>query len=292
MPPALALLRPKQWIKNFFVFAPLLFSQHLFEGGNLLPVLRTFAAFCFMASAIYVLNDIRDKESDAHHPKKRNRPIAAGTISIPVGIAELVVCLCLAAGFAYDLPVKVIIALTLYAIINVAYSAVLKHVVLVDVFCIAAGFMLRVVAGAYAIEVQVSQWLILCALFLSLLLAIAKRRSELKLKDEGKETKTRAVLESYTVSIIDQMTTISASGVVISYALYTVAERTVKVFGTENLVYTTIFVLYGVFRYLYLEHKERLGESPTDVVTSDIPLIINMVLWVASIVGIIYIKNI
>lgn len=292
MHPSIALLRPKQWIKNFFVFAPLLFSQHLFEGGSVWPALQIFGAFCFLASAVYVLNDIRDRASDAHHPKKRHRPIAAGRVGVPAALTELAVCVIIAVVLAWTLPWKAQAALLLYAAINIAYSAVLKHIVLVDVFCVASGFMLRVMAGAYAINVQVSQWLILCALFISLLLAIAKRRSELKLKDGPGESKTRAVLESYTLSIIDQMTTISASGVVISYALYTVSDRTVRVFGTENLVYTTVFVLYGVFRYLYLEHKERLGESPTDVVTSDIPLIVNMALWVASIVVIIYFKTI
>jgi 4-hydroxybenzoate polyprenyltransferase len=200
------------------------------------------------------------------------------------------VCLLIVAVLALDLGYKVWIALAAYALINIGYSLSWKHIVLLDVFCIASGFMLRVMAGAWAINVEVSQWLILCTLFLSLLIAAGKRRSELRLKEGSNGTKTRAVLENYTVLLTDQITTITAAGVVISYALYTVSDRTVKMFGTENLIYTTIFVLYGVFRYLYLEHKERAGENPTDIATSDIPMIVNMLLWVTVTAAIIYAK--
>jgi 4-hydroxybenzoate polyprenyltransferase len=290
MPPVIALLRPKQWIKNLFVFAPLIFSRHMLEGGAVIPAVRLFGAFCFLASAVYVLNDIADRTADANHPKKRLRPIPSGTVGVPLALAMMGACMVASAALAIGLPVAAMGLLVLYAVINIAYSSGLKHVVIVDVFCVAAGFMVRVIAGAEAISVLVSPWLILCTMFLSLLLAVAKRRSELRLRDEGSPGATRAVLAQYTVSIVDQMTTITAAGVVISYALYTVSDRTVTMFKTENLVYSTIFVLFGVFRYLYLEHKERLGESPTDVVTTDMPLIAAMFLWVLSIVVVIYFR--
>ncbi len=289
MPPQIALLRPKQWIKNLFVFAPLIFSRHMFESGAAGNSLLLFGAFCLLASAVYILNDIADRAADATHPVKRHRPIASGRVRVPTALGIMGACVAGSAALAWGLPWQASALLLLYALINIAYSSGLKHVVIVDVFFVAAGFMVRVLAGAEAIQVFVSPWLILCTMFLSLLLAVAKRRSELRLHDDGVKT-TRAVLAQYTVSIVDQMTTITAAGVVISYALYTVSERTVAMFGTENLVYSTVFVLFGVFRYLYLEHRERLGESPTDVVTSDVPLIVDMLLWVLSIVVVIYFR--
>ncbi|HET7153569.1 MAG TPA: decaprenyl-phosphate phosphoribosyltransferase [Candidatus Kapabacteria bacterium] len=290
MPSIVRLLRPKQWVKNFFVFGALLFSRQIFSGVGVVQAIEAFFAFCFLSSAVYILNDILDRESDANHPQKKHRPIASGKISVSNALLICLVCLVIAAALASGLDYKVWIALAAYALINIGYSLSWKHVVLLDVFCIASGFMLRVMAGAWAINVEVSQWLILCTLFLSLLLAAGKRRSELRLKQENTGGKTRAVLDNYTVLITDQITTITAAGVVISYALYTVSDRTVKMFGTENLIYTTIFVLYGVFRYLYIEHKERAGENPTDVATSDIPMIVNILLWVSVTAVIIYAK--
>ncbi len=285
----LRLLRTKEWIKNLFVFVPLIFSRQLFAVERIEDAALAFFAFCFLSSSVYILNDIRDCESDKRHPKKKNRPIASGAVSKTTAAVIGVISLLLAAALGAQCGGKVWLALAAYAAINVGYSFSWKHIVLVDVFCIASGFMLRVMAGAWAINVEISQWLILCTLFLSLLLAITKRRSELHLTTEsGGDAGTRSVLSKYSFSITEQMTTITASGAVISYALYTVSDRTVKMFGTENLVYTTIFVLYGVFRYLYLEHKESVGENPTDVVSSDVPLIIDLMLWVASSAVIIY----
>jgi 4-hydroxybenzoate polyprenyltransferase len=180
------------------------------------------------------------------------------------------------------------IVLAAYFVMNIAYSMKLKEVVLVDVFIIAAGFMLRVLGGAFAIGVQVSSWIVLCTLFVSLFLGFAKRRSELLLLQQVRPTTERKVLTSYGVDFIDQMLTIAAAGAVISYALYTVAPRTVEVFGTEKLIYTTVLVIYGMFRYIYLIHMEDSTENPTNAVTSDIPIIMVTGLWAVTCVAIIY----
>jgi 4-hydroxybenzoate polyprenyltransferase len=186
------------------------------------------------------------------------------------------------------MQLKFIVVLVAYFLLNVAYSFRLKEVILLDVFLIAAGFMLRVLGGAYAINVQVSSWIVLCSMFISLFLGFAKRRGELVNVEGAESGAPRRVLLLYRVEFLDQMLTISAAGAVIAYALYTVAPRTLAMFGTENLIYTTIFVIYGVFRYLYLIHSGKHGENPTNALTSDVPIIVNGVLWVLACVYLIY----
>jgi len=291
------LLRPKQWIKNLFVFAALVFSQHLFDWEYARLSLIAFVLFCATASSIYIVNDILDRERDRLHPRKKNRPIASGAINIPSAISMAIIIFAVVVPLALDLPYKFGLALALYFVMNISYSLFLKDVVLIDVFVIAIGFMLRVVGGAFVIDVPISSWLILTTMFLSLFLAVAKRRGELVMLETQIETgqgalpTTRKVLDQYSVEFAEQLCTICASGFVISYALYTVSERTVAIFGTEKLVYTTPFVLYGVFRYLYLLHKRNLGENPTEVVLTDVPMILNFIAYAIAMFFIVYFRS-
>ncbi|HYM19486.1 MAG TPA: decaprenyl-phosphate phosphoribosyltransferase [Candidatus Kapabacteria bacterium] len=288
----LRLLRPKQWIKNLFVFAALVFSQHLFDWDYAKLSLLAFALFSGTASIIYIVNDIVDRERDRAHPKKRHRPIASGAISVPSAISTAIIVLGIVIPTAFGLPLKFGMCLAIYFVMNISYSFFLKEVVLIDVFVIAIGFMLRVVSGAFVIGVPISSWLILTTMFLSLFLAVAKRRGELvMLESKGVDVHTRKVLEHYSIEFAEQLCTICAAGFVISYALYTVSDRTVKIFGTENLILTTPFVLFGVFRYLYLLHKKNLGESPTEIVLTDVPMILNFAAYAAAMFFIIYIHR-
>jgi 4-hydroxybenzoate polyprenyltransferase len=292
IPHLIKLARPKQWIKNFFVFAPLLFSKHIFQGFYVINALEAFFTFCVISSAVYIINDILDAESDRAHPKKKYRPIASGEISVKQAIIFLIVLLVIAIlSFFFQNPAFVFLTV-LYFLTNLLYSLKIKSIVLLDVFFISFGFMLRVLGGAAAISVPVSSWMVLTTIFISLFLAISKRRGELSqvINQENIE-KQRPVLKDYSVTFADQLNTIAAAGTIISYALYTVSERTIATFGTEKLIYTTPFVIYGIFRYMYLMHKKNLGESPTSMVTKDIPIMLNVLLWFIVCILIIYSKQ-
>lgn len=286
----LKLLRVKQWIKNFFLFAPLIFSLHLFEFKYFLNALIGFFAFSFLSSFVYILNDIADRENDRNHPEKRHRPIASGKISPKNALLIGLILLILTAILASFTNYKFILALLSYFIVNIFYTFSFKNIVLLDVFSISFGFMIRIISGAWVINVEISHWLILTTLFLSLFLGITKRRMEVYLVENTSVSKTRKVLEHYSLDFTDQMATIVAAGTVISYALYTVSERTVTIFGTDRLIYTTPFVIFGIFRYLYLVHKKNLGENPTLIVSTDIQMIVNLILWLLASVFIIYQK--
>ena len=286
------LARPHQWIKNGFLFAPLIFSRHLFEGGYVWTELHAFLVFCLLSSAIYVLNDIADREADRLHPVKRERPIAAGTISVGKGLVFALLLLSVTAVLASMMGRQFQIVAVIYAVLNLGYSYWLKQVILVDVFVIAAGFMLRVLAGAFAIDVEVSHWLVLCTLFVSLFLAISKRRGELMLVRDANDFSERPVLREYDLAFIDQIITVTAAGMAISYALYTVAERTVAMFKTENLIFTTMFVLFGIFRYLFVLRRKKIEDNPTVLLLSDPIMIVNVGAWFAACVVIIYFNDI
>ena len=281
-------MRPKQWIKNSFVLAPLIFSKELFDAEPLLTAVRAFAAFCLTASCVYIINDMSDIEADRSHPEKRTRPLASGAISTTQASILLAVLLTLSVGLSASMRPRFHLALITYFVMNIAYSVRLKEIVLVDVFIIAAGFMLRVLGGAFAIGVQVSSWIVLCTLFTSLFLGFAKRRGELQLLQQIHPPAERKVLTSYGIGFIDQMLTIAAAGAVISYALYTVAPRTIETFGTEKLIYTTVFVIYGMFRYLYLIHMKNSTENPTNAVVSDLPIVTVTIVWALTCVAVIY----
>jgi 4-hydroxybenzoate polyprenyltransferase len=282
------LLRPRQWIKNAFVLAPLVFSKELFVVHPLIAALEALVAFCLTASCVYIINDISDIEADRAHPEKRNRPLAAGLISRTQALIVVAVLFGIALLLALETNLRFQLVLVVYFIMNLAYSAKLKEIVLVDVFIIAAGFMLRVLGGAFAIDVQVSGWIVLCTLFVSLFLGFAKRRGELLLVQQVRPGTERKVLTSYSVNFIDQMLTIAAAGTVISYALYTVAPRTIEIFGTEKMIYTTVFVIYGMFRYLYLIHMRNSTENPTNAVLSDLSIVAVTILWGITCIAVIY----
>jgi len=282
------LVRVPQWIKNFFVFVPLLFSQHIFNKDYFIPALAAFLMFCLVSSIVYVFNDIVDIEADRVHPTKKNRPLPSGKISIQNAVITIIVFAALVGLFLPALNTKFRIFLLSYFLLNIFYTFIFKHIVLLDIFSLAAGFMLRVMAGAFVISVEVSSWLILTTMFISLFLGVMKRRSELVLINDDPNKNTRKVLASYSLNFTDQMATIAAAGVIICYALYTVAERTTKLFHTDNMIYTTPFVVFGIFRYMFLVYMNKKGENTVEIMLTDIPMFINVVLYIAAIILIIY----
>jgi len=282
------LLRVKQWIKNFFVFGPIIFSKHLFDVQYVSASFLAFLSFCFLSSTIYIINDIIDIESDKLHPIKRNRPIPSKRISIPVAIIIAIILLLIVIFINVFLDQYFQLVSVSYFILNILYTFWFKHIVILDVFSIAGGFMLRVLGGAIVINVPASPWLIICTLFISLFLAFAKRRSEIITMEDKQNSTTRKVLDDYDLKFLDIMLVITSSGMAISYSLYTVSERTIKELNTDNLIYTTIFVLYGIFRYLYLLLKKNIGEDTAQVLLKDTPMMINIFLWVITCIIILY----
>lgn len=283
------LIRITNWFKNIFVFVPLVFSKHLFEKEFFIPSLIAFFSFSLAASFVYVINDIFDAEKDSLHPTKKNRPIASGVISKNSAmIFSVIIFLVLIPLLIISKNYFFISIIIAYILINYFYSRILKEIVIVDIFCIAIGFMLRIIGGAVIISVYISSWLILTTLFLSLFLAVMKRRAELSSISETR--KQRTVLEDYSISFIDQISAITASGVIISYALYTVADRTIIMFGSEYFVVTTLFVVFGIFRYMFLVINKNIGENIVDALFKDVPMIINLILYVFISLIIIYHK--
>ncbi|MFC1591143.1 decaprenyl-phosphate phosphoribosyltransferase [Thermodesulfobacteriota bacterium] len=272
-------IRPKQWTKNLIIFAPLLFSQNLRDQERILQSIFAFAVFCIVSGCVYILNDLIDLEQDKRHPIKSTRPLASGLLKPNIARIAFVVLL-LAAGFisASFLNLQFSIATCIYLVLQIAYSTYLKHVVIIDVFCIAAGFVLRVIAGAEAIDVTFSTWLLFCTMLLSLFLALSKRRHELILL-EGDAIHHRKILFEYSPSLLDHMISIVTTSTVIAYILYTISEDTVEKFGTDGLKYTVPFVLYGVFRYLYLIHQKNEGGSPEKVLLNDRPILFTVLLY-------------
>lgn len=284
----LKLVRVPQWIKNLFVFVPLLFSQHLFDNDYFLTTLLAFVAFCFASSLIYVINDIIDIEADKAHPTKKNRPLPAGIISKTNALFVVVSLAILLLILLPQFNKEFIYFVVSFIVLNILYSFWLKHIVILDVFSIAAGFAIRVLAGAVVISVPISSWLILTTMFISLFLGVMKRHSELILVEESVDAPSRKVLSQYSLNFADQMATVAAAGVIICYALYTVSERTVAIFGTENLIYTTPFVVYGIFRFMYLEYISKKGDNTTKIVFTDVQIIITVLVYTISTVLIIY----
>lgn len=282
------LIRPKQWIKNLFVFAPILFAGQLLNFPLLFQSIIAFFSFCAISSSVYILNDIIDVESDRAHKKKRYRPIAAGDVTVKQAKIIFVILLIITSLLCLKLNFLFILTIVFYFMNNLLYSFKIKNVVLLDVFSISAGFILRVIGGAVAIDVGVSSWMIITTIFISLFLGISKRRAELSGPNQENLEKQRKVLSDYDVVFVDQLNTVAATGTIISYALYTVSEKAISSFHSDKLIYTTPFVIYGIFRYLYLLHQKNLGESPTQIVTKDIPIIINSLLWLLVCAVIIY----
>jgi 4-hydroxybenzoate polyprenyltransferase len=282
-----SVLRIKQWIKNLFVISPLLFSRHLFEPSYLYLSLSGALLFSLIASSVYVLNDVLDLKSDREHPVKRNRPIAAGLISVPLALILFVILagLSLYAGFRISTMFGLVLAS--YIVLNVAYSVYLKRAVIIDVMCIAASFVLRILAGTVILKAPISEWLLICTSLLALFLGFSKRRHEISLLEENASAH-RKVLEEYGTYFLDQMISLVTSATLICYILYTVADDTVAKFGSKNLLVTTPFVLYGLFRYYYLVHQRKAGGDPTSEFLTDVPLLVTVFLWGLSVALIIY----
>ncbi len=253
-----------------------------------IKALIAFFAFCGTSSIVYIINDILDREADKVHKEKKYRPIASGDVSIKEALIFAFILLLITIFLSSKQHLYFGIVLLIYFSLNLLYSIWIKHIVILDVFFISAGFLLRVIAGAVAINVPLSSWMLLTTIFISLFLAISKRRAELVQVDEENIIKQRKVLYHYDTIFLDQMNTIAATGTIICYALYTVSEKAISTFHTENLIYTTPFVIYGIFRYLYLIHIKKLGENPSNILMKDIPLIINIILWFIISVLIIY----
>ena len=268
MPPLIRLLRPHQWLKNGFVFVGLLFGHAWSDPVKLGQALAAFAAFCLLASAVYVMNDLIDREQDRLHPKKKDRPLAAGTVGVGPAQALAVACLVGGGVIAWLWAGSAPWIFLAYVLLNVGYSFGLKHVVILDVFIIAAGFMLRILAGTLGIGIAPSQWLLLCGLMLTLFLGFAKRRAEL-IALQSESAGHRRVLEQYTAPMLDQFIGIAAAGTVISYALYTVSAETVALHGTRALIATVPFVLYGMLRYLWKLHARGGGGDPAQELLRD-----------------------
>ena len=260
------LIRVRQWIKNIFVVIPLLFSLKFTELTACIAALHAFLLFCFTSSFVYVFNDIADREKDRLHPKKKFRPLASGALSVSFALFLLFFLLCLIGLLLLEIhDEKVFLIICVYLGMNFFYSFRFKHLVLADVFVIAFGFILRVYAGAYAIDVQVSSFLFMTTFFLALFLAFSKRKAELAKSGET----TRAVLKKYSVEIINQYIMISAALTIICYSLYTLEPHTIERFGTNRLIYSVFFVIYGIFRYMYLLNFSEEIEDPTDAVYAD-----------------------
>ncbi|MBK7629737.1 MAG: decaprenyl-phosphate phosphoribosyltransferase [Ignavibacteriales bacterium] len=282
------LLRVPQWIKNLFVFVPLMFSLHLFEENYFISTIQAFVIFCLASSFIYIINDIIDIKADAVHPQKKYRPLPSGKISKQLAWITAIVIFILLVVLSFLSPSEFIYFLASFIFLNILYSLYFKHIVILDVFSIAAGFTLRVLGGAAIINVPVSSWLILTTMFISLFLGVMKRHSELEQITELEKTPTRKVLAEYSLTFTNQMATVAAAGVIICYALYTVSARTVSVFGTENLIFTTPFVVFGIFRFMYLEYLNQKGENTTQIMLTDTSMILTVILYIATTVLIVY----
>jgi len=280
-------MRPQQWTKNILLFAALLFSQNLFHWRETVLVCAACAVFCLLSSGVYLFNDLLDIESDRIHPLKRHRPLASGALPVPVGIAACVSLSVGALAAAFWLSTPFAWTAVAYFLLQVAYTVRLKHVVILDVGCIAAGFVLRAVAGGQVIAVTISSWLLICAMLLSLFLALGKRRHELLLLEDG-ATAHRRILGEYTIDLLDQMISIVTAATVVCYTFYTVAPETVAKFGTTRLVFTMPFVLYGIFRYLYLIHRRQMGGSPEKALLNDGASLVNLALYGLAVIVILY----
>lgn len=277
----LRLMRPYQWVKNLFVFTGLLFGHAWHDPHLVTQAVIAFIAFCLASSAIYTFNDIIDLEQDKQHPKKCHRPLASGQVSISTAI--LLAALLGVSGLvlAYAASPVVFIILLGYALMNIAYSLRFKHVVILDVFIIATGFMLRILAGTLGIGIPPSQWLLLCGLMVTLFLGFTKRRAEIIALADDK-TAHRKVLEHYSPVLLDKMIGITAAGLIMSYSLYTMNPDTIRIHGTPNLIYTVPFVMYGVFRYIYLLHHQSRGGDPSHDLVRDPHLFIVVGAWLVT----------
>jgi 4-hydroxybenzoate polyprenyltransferase len=274
----LQLLRPAQWSKNAILFGAILFSKHLFDPTAALRVAAGFASFCFVASAAYVMNDLRDADRDRRHPQKKHRPIPAGRVSPLAALVTGLACAALGLGIAGALGWYFLLLVVFYLAWQVAYTFFMKEVVILDVMALATGFVVRAVAGGVVIDVPISPWLVICTFLLALFMGFAKRRHEVILLDASAADHRRS-LRDYSPYFLDQMIAVVTASTVLAYATYTISPETREKLGTEYLYLTIPFVLFGIFRYLYLVHQKEEGGNPTQLMLTDAPLIVDVFLW-------------
>jgi len=292
--PYLRILRPYQWTKNFILFAAVLFSPAQIARNPLAwtKILQAFAVFCLMSGAVYVFNDIFDVNGDRNHPEKCKRPVASGEIPIPIAwfYGLLVATVALIWGFLLEGTFGWV--LVAYLIINFAYSIGIKHVVILDILFLSLGFVLRALGGVMVLshlmpQFYISSWLALCALLLSLFLVLGKRRHEIVLL-ENNANQHRQILGYYSITFLDQLISVVCAATIMSYCLYTISDDTLKLYHTKNLFLTVPFVIFGVFRYLYLIYKKTEGGDPSRLLFKDMPTLMNVILWILTSATVVY----
>jgi 4-hydroxybenzoate polyprenyltransferase len=275
-------MRPRQWTKNLLVFAALIFSQNLGNPTMLGDTILAFIIFCLLSGSVYTLNDLLDVKQDRTHPKKSLRPLASGKLQPPIAIVSGSILVVLSLSNAFWLNTNFGFIALGYFILQIAYSTALKHVVILDVLAVSIGFVLRAIAGAEVINVPISSWLLVCTILLALFLSLGKRRHEIILL-EGNAANHRKILYEYSPALLDQMISVVTASTVVAYALYTMSAETINKFQTDNLKFTIPFVLYGIFRYLYLIHQKSEGGSPEKILLNDRPLLINIILYLLTV---------
>lgn len=280
-------LRPGQWTKNLLVFAGLVFGGRLLNEDAVAAAAIAFAVFCALSSAGYLFNDIRDREADRRHPLKRSRPIASGRLSIPAALMLAGILAAIALSVATAISPALALVATAYAVLLALYSVLLKNLVIIDVLTIAGGFVLRAIAGAVAVQVPFSAWLLVCTTLLALFLGLSKRRHELVLLGEAAEDHRR-ILHEYSPYLLDQMIAVVTASTLIAYTFYSISAETAARLGTPRLGLTIPFVLYGIFRYLYLVHQKHGGGSPAAMLLTDRPLLACVALWIATVATLLY----
>lgn len=289
MKPLFYALRPKQWIKNLFVFLPLVFGMKLFDVAAASRTAAAFALFCMMSSAVYLLNDVLDYPRDRFHRTKRLRSVASGKVTRQTALWVSAMLASAALAGASVLDASVTVWLAVYLAGNALYTLYLKDVVILDVFCLGAFFILRIATGTAAADVHFSYWMVVMVALLAMFLGFNKRRQELRFtRDPDKQ---RTVLAKYGAYFIDQMISMLTSSIVVVYILYTLDERTVRQFGSHHLLWSVPFVYYGIFRYLYLVHRRKTAEDPTLVLYTDGMMLLNLLAWVGVCIAVIYFKG-
>jgi 4-hydroxybenzoate polyprenyltransferase len=285
-PALIRAMRPKHWVKNVFVFAALVFAHQLPDAGSLAVVSAGFAIFCLLSSSVYLLNDIADREADRQHPAKKDRPVASGALSVATaGTASVILAVAaMAAALAISMPFASI-ACT-YLLANLAYSIALKRVVILDVMVVAGGFLLRAWAGSVVIGVEMSHWLVLCTGLIALFLVFTKRRQEIATLERAAEQ--RPILREYSLPFLDQMIAIVTASTVLAYTLYAFSPEVAAKLGTRWMGLTIPFVLFGIFRYLYLVHQRGEGGNPTELLLSDSQLLLTVLLWGGTVLLVLY----
>jgi 4-hydroxybenzoate polyprenyltransferase len=274
-------------VKNFLLFAGLIFSQNLLHLGMLEKTFFAFLLFCLLSSSLYIFNDIGDCEQDKKHPGKANRPLASGRIKRKTAWILFLLLALISLILSFILNSNFFLVALIYLVLSLFYTLYLKHIVIIDVMIISLGFVLRAVAGAVVIGVEISSWLIVCTTLLALFLGFGKRRFEL-VALEAEAQKHRKILSEYSPYFLDQLISVVTASTVVAYAFYTLSPEIEEKFGTKNMDLTIPFVLYGIFRYLYLIHQKEKGGSPTKTLLTDKPILVNIILWLISIFLLVY----